>query len=132
MRKILLRTSFASVVYVILLGVSLLVSCLPGNVTCTAERSPIEIVASEGLTTFTLAFLVILFFEWIVRRLEVNTPLFDVVLVALLAAPILVPFCIGAGCRVGRDYWMFAAVGMASLLATLCRRQLIRHSLPKV
>ena len=128
MNNAFLRSCLVSLVFMLLLGAGLGASCLPEHVSCAVADSPAKTLASEGLIAFALALIVTLCFELMAKALDLRAAISDGAFAIALAAPILVPFCFGTGCRVGQGYWMLGAVAVAALGAATTRRLLIRAS----
>src|SRR5688500_19041097 len=126
MNSILLRSLLASFTFTLLLGIAFGVSCLPENVICSAAGSQAGTLVNEALIAFGLALFVTLSFEMVVKALSLGATVYDGAYAIALAVPILVPYCIGTGCRSGGTYWMVIAVAVASVGAAVSRRLIIR------
>lgn len=123
--KSLIRIIATALTYALVLAVGILASCLPGNVECKTYSSTAEVLLSESLIVATVCAFLTLSYETMTRFLRLTAPSWDVVLVLLLSAPVLAPFCWAIGCSWEQGLWMICSVLGASTLAAVVRRVLL-------
>ena len=121
--NVLIRAGVASLLFTLSLGTGVAIACSVENVVCAVPsgHSAADVAVGELAIAFGVAFVTSLIFELSVARARRGSVLFDVLYSIVLLVPLLVPYCLGTGCKGMSALWFPMSLVAAAVIAGVAR-----------
>jgi len=121
--NILFRSGAVSICFALVLGVGVVISCSPENVSCAvpAGQSVASAAIGDLAIAFGVAFVTTIGFDLVLRRHAPGSALPNILYPIVLVAPLAVPYCIGTGCNDRSVLWFPISLTVAAIIAAILR-----------